>query len=219
MKIRKACSHLLLCMLCVITLFSLVKSEYDFYDDIVNNPYRELRLPPWSTMSQIKKRYNELVKIYHPDKTKSRNSSEKFRAIQEAYERIKDRRKAAEREEANDDSDNLNFESEEINSFFDAVADVVKILLTIGVFLSLVQFLSWICYKFYAMLYPPFFSLVCSFVICDRLFPHFFKSPENQILYSIVFGIVIYFSKNILSKFFAKFLTRKVVPSKDKKQN
>lgn len=219
MKIRNVCSHLLLCMLCVITLFSLVKSEYDFYDDIVNNPYREFRLPPWSTMSQIKKRYNELVKIYHPDKTKTRNSSEKFRAIQDAYQRIKDRRKAAEREEANDADDNDTLDSEEINSFFDALADVVKILLTIGIFLSLIQFISWLCYKFYAMFYPPFFSLICSFVICDRLFPHYFKSPENQIIYSIVFGILIYFSKNVMNSIFKKFRERKVVPSIEKKNN
>jgi curved DNA-binding protein CbpA len=217
MKISKTCTNVILSLLCLITLFSMVKSEYDFYDDVVNNPYRELRLPPWSTMSQIKQRYKELVKIYHPDKTKNRNAHDKFLAIQQAYERIKNRRKGADKEEASDDYDDQ--ESEEINSFFDALSDVLKIIIAIGISLSFIHFVSWLCYRFYALVYTPFFSLVSSFVICDRLFPHYFKNLENQILYSTIFGIMIYFSKKILSSLFSRLWGTKDLQSTDKKKN
>jgi curved DNA-binding protein CbpA len=218
MIISKDCSHWIISLLCLITIFTFARCEYDIYDDVVNNPYRELRIPPWSSMSQIKQRYKELVKAYHPDKTKTRNSHDKFLAIQQAYEKIKNRRKSSEREDNAYDYDD--FESEEVNSFFDAVSDTLKIITACGISMSGVYFISWICYKFYALIYTPLFTMITSFVICDRLFPHFFKNFENQTFYSFVFGILLIFSQRILKFLFQRIYGKKVVDStKEKKDN
>jgi hypothetical protein len=198
MKISKAINNYIIGFVCIAAMITFTRCEYDFYDDIVNNPYRELRIPPWSTMSQVKQKYKELVKMYHPDKTKNRNSHDKFLAIQQAYERIKNRRKSENTYESSYDYDE-NDESEEDNSFYDAISDTIKIISGCGVSMTFIYFVSYMCYKFYALIYGPLFSMITSFVIIDRLFPHYFKNWENQVIYSFVFGIILIFSKKIMN--------------------
>ena len=203
MKISPA--YLIIGVVIAVSLISIAKCEYDFYEDILNNPYRLFRISPWSSMSQIRQRYIELIKSHHPDKTKNRIANDKFLEIQQAYERIKTIRKSNEKDEIENYEDR---DSEVENGLFDAVSDSLKIILSCGFFLSLIYFVSWICYKFYAMIYGPLFSLITSFVICDRVFPHYFKNLENQIMYSIVFGVLIFVIKKFCTRMFSRVFSK-----------
>lgn len=216
MKISLAGSYLIISLVIAVSCISVAKCDYDFYEDIINNPYRLLRIPPWSNMSQIRQRYKELIKSHHPDKTKSRNTNEIFLEIQQAYERIKSKRKSNEKDEREEYDES---ESEEINSLFDAVSDSLKIIISCGIFLSLIYFVSWVCYKFYAMIYGPMFSLITSFVICDRVFPHYFINLENQILFSIVLGVFIFFGKKICTRIISRVFIKNTSNDSSKKKS
>lgn len=50
--------------------------------------YKILKLPKNSSIEEIKKRYKELAKIYHPDLNPSKDAEEKFKEINEAYNKI-----------------------------------------------------------------------------------------------------------------------------------
>ena len=215
MKLRKKLFPIVIGVICLLNLTTFANCENDFYDEIVNNPYRELRIPPWSSIDQVKQKYKELVKAYHPDKTKNRNAHEKFLAIQKAYEKIKNRRKSAEKDESYDDYDD--YDSEEINSFYDALSDAMKLISGCWIFLSLIYLISWLCHKFYAIVYAPLFSIFTSFVLCDRIFPHYFKNHNTQILYSLLFGVLIFYSKKILNYIFARMCKKTTVKINDKK--
>lgn len=58
------------------------------------NPYQELDLASTATKEEVKQRYRELAKKYHPDRFKKKTDSErkaaeeKFKKIQEAYQVI-----------------------------------------------------------------------------------------------------------------------------------
>lgn len=48
--------------------------------------YQILEIKPSASHTEIKKAYHKLAKIYHPDKNKENDASEKFQRIQSAYE-------------------------------------------------------------------------------------------------------------------------------------
>jgi hypothetical protein len=54
------------------------------------DPYKILGLSPSATPQDIKKRYHELALRFHPDSGKPGSSKERFQAVQEAYEAVKD---------------------------------------------------------------------------------------------------------------------------------
>lgn len=56
----------------------------------VPNYYQILGVSPDSSLDQIKKRYRQLAKELHPDRTKSNESQEKMARINEAYEVLSD---------------------------------------------------------------------------------------------------------------------------------
>lgn len=50
--------------------------------------YKILKLPKNSSIDEVKKRYRELAKIYHPDINHSPDAEEKFKEINNAYNKI-----------------------------------------------------------------------------------------------------------------------------------
>ena len=48
--------------------------------------YNILEINTNASYNEIRKSYHRLIKIYHPDKNKSSDASEKFQKIQSAYE-------------------------------------------------------------------------------------------------------------------------------------
>lgn len=54
------------------------------------SPYEILGVSPSSSLSDIKKAYHSLSKIYHPDLNRSKDSAEKFKIINNAYHTLKE---------------------------------------------------------------------------------------------------------------------------------
>src|SRR4051794_13831400 len=84
---------------CIVSLYSC--DSVSDIEDYLTNPYRILRIPPWSNRTEIKKVYKELVNKYHPDKSKIKNKEEaklKWLEIQKAYEKIKESQRDSEDE-------------------------------------------------------------------------------------------------------------------------
>ena len=69
------------------------ESSYEEYtgtndSDILSKSYKTLGLEPSCSVQQIKTRFRELIKQFHPDKNKSPEANSKTREILEAYENI-----------------------------------------------------------------------------------------------------------------------------------
>ena len=56
----------------------------------IHSPYEILGVSPSASLTDIKKAYHKLSKIYHPDKNRSNDASEKFKTINNAYNTLKE---------------------------------------------------------------------------------------------------------------------------------
>ena len=193
------CITLSLLSLCLSFDYS---SSLPEFDDYIDNPYRVLRLPPWSTMEDIKKKYNELVKKYHPDKNKENPGNKaKFIRIQKAYERLKKQRKLEKLEKEN----NPNFEYEEEifedSPFLNALYDVIQTISIFVLFWGFLYYLFTWSYRFLSLIWSPVLYMMVVFLFIDRLFPHYFKNSSHQYTFSFLIGVLIIFRKKILNLF------------------
>ena len=146
------------------------------YQEFVQNPYRILRLPPWTSMEKIRKKHKELAKKYHPDK--SEGNREKFELIHQAFEKIKKERKEME------ENENLSFSS--------VVKGTISKVLNIEVLFVAAYSISYITFKFQSLIYFPLFYMIISFTIIDNLFAHFFSEEIIEYIACIIAGWFLY---------------------------
>ena len=183
-------------MLKTILLYSLIitintasfsfstKGLLDFfnYKGVVYNPYRVFGLPPWTSMKKIKKKYNELVRKYHPDKSHT-DTRELFERLQRSYDLIKKSRKE-------------NEENENEMSFTTVITETIKSILNVELIFLGVYMIAFITYKFQMLIAVPLFYLILSFTFFDNILPHWFKKDIHEYYASIVVGIGLYIMHN-----------------------
>ena len=104
------------------------------YKDVVYNPYRVFGLPPWTSMKKIRKKYNELVRKYHPDKS-HKDTRKEFELIQQSYDIIEKSRKE-------------NEENEEEMSFSTVITETIRSILGVEIIFFAIYMLAYITYKF-----------------------------------------------------------------------
>ena len=155
------------------------------YQDFFKNPYKVLGLAPWTSMKKIKKKYNELVKKYHPDKNEG--NREHFELIQSAFEKIKKERKEMEEED-----DNLSFSS--------VIRGTISKVLNIEVLFVDAYSISYIIYSFQSLIYVPLFYMVLSFTIIDNLFAQFFSEELFEYIVCVCVGWFLYTRHKIIFK-------------------
>ena len=148
------------------------------FKDLTCNPYRVLSLPPWSSMKKIKRRYNELVKKYHPDKSET-GSREEFELIQKSFEILKQKRKESE-------------ENEEDISFSFVIRSTIGDILNVEIIFGLIYIVAYAIYKFNILIYVPLFYMIISFTLIDNIFPHFFKETYIEYIVCLAVGWFLY---------------------------
>lgn len=172
----------------IITLFNLFylfncdsnDFSYDFdfdsprFEEVMLNPYRELGVAPWSSNKVIKERYNELVRLNHPDKSKSIDSREKFMRIQEAYELIKSERE-----------DKIEY------TIYDTIRMTSITIVQICVIIFTMYGLVWLCYKMIDLFFRFVVCLITTTLIFERLIPHLFRSLQSQLMCSFVVSLIL----------------------------
>ena len=167
------------------------------YKDVVYNPYRVFGLPPWTSMKKIRKKYNELVRKYHPDKS-HKDTRKEFELIQQSYDIIKKSRKE-------------NEENEEEMSFSTVITETIRSILGVEIIFFAIYMLAYITYKFQMLIVEPLFYLIISFTIIDNIFPHWFKEDYYQYLISFILGIgLYYFHKKNIRKLFIRSSDKKI---------
>lgn len=154
--------------------------------DFSSSPYYELGISPWSTFEEIKARYKELIKKYHPDKSGS-DSSDKFMRIQKAYEKIKNKRKIKNEED---------FEESRLNNILSLSID--------GLFNIIILTLVLYVFKFFTNLFAGFINYIwikcieyyCSQWIINTFFSHLIKDYNHMIVYTIIITLALDYIKS-----------------------
>ena len=170
--------NLLFCTLIInISSFSFNIGLPD-YKGAIYNPYRVFGLPPWSSMKKIKKKYNELVRKYHPDKSHGETRKE-FEMIQQSFDMIKKQRKE-------------NEENEEEMSFSIVITDTIRSIINVELIFLIIYSISYITFTFQMLIVVPLFYMIISFTLIDNIIPHWFRSEYNEYIISFVVGIFLY---------------------------
>ena len=168
--------------------FNIISDIFN-YRGVVYNPYRVFGLPPWTSMKKIKKKYKELVKKYHPDKSHTRKE---FEMIQQSYELIKKRR-------------NENEENEDDLGFSTVISETIRSVLNLELIFLGIYMLAYISYSFQMLIFVPLFYMIFSFTFIDNMFPHWFKTETRLYLTCFICGILLFilnkkYIKNIFKK-------------------
>ena len=174
----------------VLLIFFIIKQSKEFsfenydYNNILINPYRVLGLPPWSSMKEIKMKYRNLIKKYHPDKTKGKTKKE-FELIQTAYEKIKQ-----ERNNQNEEEESINFKS--------MIKKTIKEIIIVEIIFNVIYYISYWTYSIQKILIKPLFYIVFSCVFINSFLPHFFNDENTEFFTGVFIGFFIFLFKRIL---------------------
>ena len=154
--------------------------SFSFFN--TKNPYKVLGLPCWSTFKEIKDRYKDLAKKYHPDKHAGSPNYDKikvqFRDINQAYETLKEKRKIGEHDE--DD-----------NHLFTLILESIAVIILLFVYAYIqnwfLRTLVWILESVtgFGVIFTSVFHVV------DKFFDHHIEEEENKIIIIFVISIAI----------------------------
>lgn len=166
----------------------------EFSDEFSSNPYYDLGISPWSTFDEIKAKYKDLIKKYHPDKS-GKSTQDRFMKIQRAFEKIKSKRKIK-----NEDD----FEESRLNNIMTMVID--------GLFKIIVWILVLWCCKFFSELFSRFLRFIwfkcvmyyVSHLIVETFFSHLIKEQTHSLVYSAILSFLLNYLKNLVFKFINK---------------
>ena len=164
----------------IVNIYSIKFSFFGFmnYKGVVYNPYRVFGLPPWTSMKKIKKRYNELVRKYHPDKS-HKDTRKEFELVQQSFDAIKKKRKESD-------------ENEVEMSFSNVITGTISSIVNIEALLLLVYLIAYVTFKFQMLIVVPLIFMIISFTTIDNLFPHWFDSESYEYLVCFIVGIGLY---------------------------
>ena len=164
----------------IINIYSIKFSFFVLmnYKGVVYNPYRVFGLPPWTSMKKIKKRYNELVRKYHPDKS-HKDTRKEFELVQQSFDAIKKKRKESD-------------ENEVEMSFSNVITGTISSIVNIEALLLLVYLIAYVTFKFQMLIVVPLIFMIISFTTIDNLFPHWFDSESYEYLVCFIVGIGLY---------------------------
>ena len=173
-------------LLTLLTITSSISVQSIFYEllsslqsiSLIHNPYKILGVSPWTPMKDIKKKYNELIKKYHPDKSHS-DTREEFELIQKSFENIKKRRKE-------------NDENEEEVNFYSAIKETIRCILSAQIVLVTLYSISNITFHFQKLIGFPLFYIILVFTIINGLIPHWFSQEIYEYITSVILGIGLY---------------------------
>ena len=164
----------------IVNIYSIKFSFFGLmnYKGVVYNPYRVFGLPPWTSMKKIKKRYNELVRKYHPDKS-HKDTRKEFELVQQSFDAIKKKRKESD-------------ENEVEMSFSNVITGTISSIVNIEALLLLVYLIAYVTFKFQMLIVVPLIFMIISFTTIDNLFPHWFDSESYEYLVCFIVGIGLY---------------------------
>jgi len=184
-------------------------SEEDFYeyfnyigelsDEFTSNPYYDLGLGAWSTFKDVKTRYRELIKKYHPDKS-GKDTQEKFMKIQKAFEKIKKERKIN-----NDDDD---YEEGKETIILKLISDGFYKLAILFFVLFIFKSLMHYCYQFLDFIWFKFVLYYFSYWIIDTFFSHKIRNNSHVLIYSILLTL-------LFNYIFNRYILKRKAPEKN----
>ena len=94
-------------------------TSFYLYVNAEKDLYKILGVKRDATANEIKRKYRQLSKLYHPDKNKSKEASEKYVEINEAYEVLSDNKKRRLYDRGGMEAVNRNGQMEEAGDEFD----------------------------------------------------------------------------------------------------
>lgn len=167
-------------------------SEDDFYeyfrsigelsDEFTSNPYYDLGIGAWSTFKDVKTRYRELIKKYHPDKS-GKDTQAKFMKIQKAFEKIKKQRKI--------DNDEDDYEEGKETIIIKIISDgsykIASMFIALFIFKTFMQY----CFRFLEFIWFKIVLYYLSYWIIDTFLSHLIRNYSHIQVYSILLTLLI----------------------------
>jgi len=153
----------------LLVIISSTKREKENFRENPMNPYLILGVPPWAKFANIKKKYKKLLS--------HENDIIRLQLIKQAYNKLEMEYKNNKKKD---------------KTFYEVLGATIKRIFIYEFMMLGIIIITWLIYKF-----TSFFSwLVVAFVIIDNLIPHLFDTMFSQYIFSLIFGIVLYFLKN-----------------------
>ena len=145
-------------------------NEENKTETFTRNPYFILRIAPWSKFKDVEARFSRLK-----DKAEAKMINDtQFQLYTKAYDAIKEEY----------------IKSNKVDkTFFGVLLNTFKLIFFYELFILILLFITWLISSFTSYVA----ILVGTFVVIDRIIPHWFYNMQMQYLVSFSLGTLIYF--------------------------